>query len=86
MFYVYVLKNLKKDNLYIGYTSNLKRRLSEHKAGKVKTTKRYGQDVELLYYEAYKDELDAKNREIGLKKSGSVYNALIKRIIKSKGD
>ncbi len=86
MFYVYILKNLKKDNLYIGYTGDLKRRLAEHKSGKVYTTRRLGKDVELIYYEAYKNEEDAKERETSFKKSGSVYNGLVKRIKRSKGD
>lgn len=83
MFYVYILKNIKKDILYIGYTSNLKRRMSEHKTGKVYTTNRLGKSVELVYYEAYKNEDDAREREKGLKNSGSVYNGLIKRISRS---
>lgn len=80
MFYVYVLKNLSKGNLYIGYTKNLRRRIAEHKAGKVYTTQRYGNSIGLVYYEAYKDEEDAKQRERSFKKSGSVYNGLVKRI------
>ncbi len=30
MFYVYVLKSVKDDGLYIGYTDDLKRRIFEH--------------------------------------------------------
>ena len=30
MFYVYVLKSRKNNNLYIGYTKDLKKRLGEH--------------------------------------------------------
>jgi len=84
MYYVYILKN-KKGQLYIGYTSDLRRRLSEHRNGKVYTTRRLGKDVELVYYEAYKDMDDAKNREVSFKKSGSVYNGLVKRIVRSMG-
>ncbi|MEX2341008.1 MAG: GIY-YIG nuclease family protein [Candidatus Paceibacterota bacterium] len=39
MFYIYVLKSLKDNELYIGSTSNLKRRFVEHNAGDVKSTK-----------------------------------------------
>ena len=84
MFYVYILKNIKTGNLYIGYTSNLKRRLAEHKSGKVYTTKRLGTEVELIYYEAYRIKEDAEDREKSFKKSGSVYNGLIKRIKRSR--
>lgn len=79
MYYVYVLKleNTKK-NFYIGYTANLKRRIIEHGCGNTKTTK--GKNPKLIYYEAFESEILAKNREKGLKTSGSVYNALIKRL------
>ncbi len=86
MFYVYILNNKKVRKLYIGYTSDLKRRLKEHKAGRVHTTRIFGTDVELIYYEAYKNRQDAMEREKSFKKSGSVYNGLVKRISRSKGD
>jgi len=79
MFYTYILKSKKDNKLYIGYTSDLRKRLSEHKKGKVENTS-HRLPVELVYYEAYKDMTDAKNREKSFKKSGSVYNGLVKRI------
>lgn len=85
MYYVYILKNIKTKNLYIGYTSDLRQRITEHKNGKVYTTKRLGTEVELIYYESYKDKDDAQEREKSFKKSGSVYNGLIKRIKRSRG-
>jgi len=82
MFYVYVLK-IKKDNkLYFGYSENLKRRISEHKRGKVDNTK-HRLPVELIYYESYRNINDAKEREKSFKNSGSVYNGLVKRIKRS---
>ena len=33
MFYVYLLHSIADDGLYIGYSTDLKRRLSEHKRG-----------------------------------------------------
>lgn len=86
MFYVYILNNPKVRKLYIGYTSDLRRRLKEHKSGRVRTTRVFGTDVELIYYEAYKNKEDAEEREKSFKKSGSVYNGLVKRIKRSKGD
>ena len=79
MYYVYVLKleNTKK-NFYIGYTNDLRRRLVEHQNGNTQTTK--GKNPKLLYYEAFSSQVLAKNREKGLKASGSVYNALIRRL------
>lgn len=86
MYYVYILKSKKDDKLYIGYTENLKRRFAQHQKGEVESTS-YRLPVELVYYEAYRNIDDAKIREKGFKKSGSVYNGLVKRISKSiKGD
>jgi len=65
MYYVYILK-LNNNQLYTGYTSDLKRRITEHKASKVKfTSKRL--PVELIHYEAYLLKTDAQRREKFLK-------------------
>jgi len=79
MHYVYLLKleNTKK-NFYIGCTSDLKRRLSEHRSGNTQTTR--GKNTKLIYYEAFLNKALAVKREDGLKISGSVYNALLKRL------
>jgi len=74
MYYVYVLKNVRTDKLYYGYSNNLKRRLSEH--NKEETW-------ELIYYEAYKAESDARRRERGIKNSGQAISALKSRIKES---
>lgn len=80
MYYVYVLKSLRlKDKIYIGYTSDLKKRLEEHMAGKNYTTARI-LPVELVYYEAYKSKMDAQNREHQLKQYGNALGHLKKRI------
>ncbi len=62
MFYVYVLRSLKDSNLYIGFTSDLKRRFTEHNKGESKSTKSR-RPFELLYYEAHKSKEDAMRRE-----------------------
>lgn len=82
MFYVYILKSKKDNNLYIGSTNDLKKRILEHSKGRVPST-RNRCPFELVYYEAYKIEHDARLREQSFKKSGSVYNGLIKRIKES---
>lgn len=80
MHYVYVLKSLRlKDKIYIGYTSDLKKRLAEHMMGKNYTTARI-LPVELVYYEAYKSKMDAQNREQQLKQYGNALGHLKKRI------
>ncbi|MBP9715554.1 MAG: GIY-YIG nuclease family protein [Candidatus Pacebacteria bacterium] len=85
MFYVYILKSKKDNKLYIGYTGDLKKRLAEHKRGDSENTSNR-LPIELIYYESYKNIDDAKDREKSFKKSGSVYNGLIKRIKRSMGN
>jgi len=41
MHYVYVIKSLKSDFVYIGQTSDLKLRFPQHNAGKKTATKAY---------------------------------------------
>ena len=65
-FYVYVLKSLKDHGRYIGYTSNLNRRLEEHKAGKSLATK-FRLPFKLIYFEGCLSPKDAKRREHYLK-------------------
>jgi putative endonuclease len=80
MFYVYILEitGIENKRFYIGYTSDLKKRISEHLAGNTKTTS--GRSPRLIYYEAYSDKYLALKREKGIKSSGSVYMGLIKRL------
>lgn len=62
MFYVYLLRSKLNGKIYTGYTGNLKERLRKHKNDQVYTTARMG-NIELIYYEAYKDRRDAIQRE-----------------------
>ncbi len=68
MFYVYILISKKDKKFYIGYTSDLKRRLSEHSQGKTKSIK-HRRPFELLCYEAYTHKTEAIKRELFLKSS-----------------
>lgn len=79
MFYVYVLKSKKDNNCYIGSTSDLKRGFEEHNNGLVISTKPR-RPLELIYYEAYKTEKDARRREHSLKLKSRAYAQLYKRI------
>lgn len=76
MHYIYVLVNPSDSSLYYGYSSDLKRRMIEHK-----TREHIG--WELVYYEAYQSELDARKRERKLKQYGAARGHLKKRIAKS---
>lgn len=62
MYYCYILRSNKDRKLYIGYSSDLKKRLKEHSAGVVVSTKTR-MPLELIFYEAFKDQADAKRRE-----------------------
>ena len=79
MHYVYVIKSLLKNWIYIGSSSDLRKRIVEHNAGKVKSTKGY-RPLKLLYYEAYFHKTDALKREIELKKYGQQKEMLFRRI------
>ncbi len=79
MFYVYVIKSNKCEELYIGSTNDLKDRLIKHNKGLVKSTKNH-KPYKLLYYEAYGSELDARRREKMLKLRGQARNQLKLRI------
>ena len=70
MYYVYFIRNKKENKSYIGYTKDLKRRLSEHQDKK----------PDLIYYEAYKSKKDAYNREQKLKQRGQSIRWLKERI------
>jgi len=61
-FYVYILKSIHYNFLYIGFTENLRQRFSEHNSRKSQSTKAYA-PFELIHYEAYKNIKDAKRRE-----------------------
>jgi putative endonuclease len=66
MFYVYLLHSIAEDGFYIGYTTDLRRRLIEHKQGASFAT-RHRRPWKLIYYEAYTEREDAEKRERYLK-------------------
>ncbi len=65
---VYVLASKRNGTLYVGVTSNLRKRVWEHKNELVEGfTKRYGVH-HLVYYEIYDDMMSAITREKQIKK------------------
>lgn len=82
MFYVYILKSEIDNELYIGSTNDLRRRIEEHNEGKSFSTQ-YRRPFILIYYEAYRDESDARKREASLKLRGRSRFHLKQRIINS---
>ena len=71
MYYVYVLKDKDRNSLYIGYSSNLEHRTKQHSQAR---------NIELIYYEAYLSEVDARIRERKLKLYGSAWRGLKQRL------
>lgn len=84
-YYVYILQSLKNKSLYIGYTSDLKKRFLEHNSGKNRATKPFI-PYKLIFYEAFINSRDAKNREeylkggYGRKTINAMLNAYLKNI------
>lgn len=69
MFCVYVLRSASDSGFYIGYSTNLRARLRQHREGASISTAHRGPWT-LIYCEAYLDRADALGREKYLK-SGS---------------
>lgn len=82
MYYMYILISDKNETLYIGYTTNVVKRLNQHNNGDTPSTKRY-RPWQLVYVEGYFSDDDAKKREITLKNYGRTYAQLKIRIKKS---
>ena len=82
MFFMYILKSLKDDDLYVGYTSNLKKRLKEHNDGLNRSTKSR-RPFKLVYCECYTSEIDARERESNLKLRTRAFRQLKNRINRS---
>jgi putative endonuclease len=66
MYYVYVLRSEKDARFYVGCTANLRKRLAEHNDGKVRSTC-HRIPLNLVYYEASGNQIDALHREKYLK-------------------
>jgi len=79
MHYVYILKSKKDKLLYIGSTNDLRTRFELHNKGMVYSTKNR-RPFEIIYYEAYKPEKDARHREKNLKLRSKALAQLKKRM------
>ena len=82
MYYVYILKSEKNGRIYIGSTKNLEKRLEQHNSGKCFSTREM-KPLEVIYYEAFQHEEDARLREKRLKQYGKALTELKKRIKRS---
>ena len=79
-YFVYLIGNYKKFKLttYVGYTNNLKKRLSLHNSGKgAKFTR--GRKWKILYTESFKRKNEAISRECYIKKNRRFRNLIKKK-------
>ncbi|GAB4218658.1 MAG: GIY-YIG nuclease family protein [Candidatus Microgenomates bacterium] len=65
-FYTYILFSKKDKGFYIGFTTDLRKRLITHSKGLVPSTK-FRRPLFLIHYEYFIDKSDAKAREKYLK-------------------
>jgi len=76
--FVYIMANRKNGAIYIGVTSDLVKRVWEHREGVIGGfTKRYGCKL-LVWSEAYDDLQEARQRELRMKEWKRVWK--VKRI------
>lgn len=81
VYFVYVIQNSETKMLYIGFTGNLKQRITEHQEGKSLFTRKSRKNGQwkLIYFEGYSNKKDAMSRERFLK-GGSGRNYLKKQL------
>ena len=65
-YYIYILYSFKDFHLYIGFTTDLKKRLTQHAKGQSTATK-FHTPYKLIHYEYFINKADAKAREEFLK-------------------
>jgi len=82
MYYVYVLLSESTGQCYLGWTTDLRRRLCEHNEGHSEATRNRG-PYKLIYFEAYSHREEAKGRERALKHHPNAYRQLKNRLFRS---
>ncbi len=65
-YFVYAIKSLSKNYIYVGLTNNLERRIQEHNSGRGKSTKSHA-PFRLIYSEKVGLRVEAREREKYLK-------------------
>ena len=66
MIFVYAIKSLSRNYIYVGMTNNIERRLLEHNKGQNSSTKAYT-PFNLIYKESFPDRVKAREKEKYLK-------------------
>ena len=83
-FFVYMILSKHKDKFisYVGYTNNIKNRISLHNSSKgAKFTK--GKKWKLIYFKKYQNKVDAMKNEYKLKKDYKLRLKIKKDFIKN---
>ncbi len=65
--WVYILRGLRDNRLYVGSTSNLEERMVHHRSGFTPTTKRFGQ-ITLVFSQEFPTLAEARSIERRLKR------------------
>ncbi|MBI2625390.1 MAG: GIY-YIG nuclease family protein [Candidatus Nealsonbacteria bacterium] len=78
MNYVYILKSIEYPKTYVGSTTDIARRMKEHKSGKTEFSKKYKPWM-LIYKEEFLNILEARKREKYFKSAAG--RRFIKRIL-----
>jgi putative endonuclease len=63
MYFVYAIKSISRNYIYVGLTDNVERRFAEHQNGKNKTTKPYAPFM-LIHHESFITRIEARAKEI----------------------
>ena len=82
MFFVYIIKSDKTNEIYIDISNNILKSLRRHNKNAVLSAKDKGNWI-LTYYEAYLSREDAEQRIERLKRQGQSLARLKRRLFKS---
>ena len=77
MYYVYILKSLKTNKLYIGHSDNVVRRLEEHNNNRGGKYTRGNGPWKLVYNESHPDRASAMRRERYLKSTKGSHDKIM---------
>ena len=62
MYFVYALKSITRNYIYVGLTNDVDRRVSEHNSGYEKTTRPY-RPFKLIFVESFQTRAEARKME-----------------------
>jgi putative endonuclease len=66
MYYVYAIKSLVRNYIYVGLTNDIERRIDQHNKGENRSTKAY-KPFKLIHKEQFETRVEARKREKYLK-------------------